>query len=69
MQIEDEQIQNIEALNPEKLNAYLLEKEKVSEILDRNLGLIDDKLLHSFNDITRIYDKMRDIEWENINND
>lgn len=69
IQIEDEQIQNIEALNPEKLNAYLLEKGKVSEILDRKLGLIDDKLLHSFNDITRIYDKMRDIEWESLNND
>lgn len=63
--IEDDEIQKLEPLNPRKLNAYLMEKENVSEILDEELGLIDDKLLNSFNDITRIYDKMRDIEWEN----
>ena len=57
IQIEDEQIQNIEALNPEKLNAYLLEKGKVSEILDRKLGLIDDKLLHSGHDDMDLYGK------------
>lgn len=65
MKIEDTEIQSIEALNPKNISAYYLSKDSFTNILDLKLGLIDDKLLHSFNDINRVYDKMRDIEWEN----
>lgn len=67
MKIDDIEIQNLEALSPKNISAYFLSKENISNILDSKLGLIDDKLLNSFNDINILYDKMRDIEWENTN--
>lgn len=67
MKIDDIEIQNLEALNSKNISAYFLSKENISNILDSKLGLIDDKLLNSFNDINILYDKMRDIEWENTN--
>ena len=67
MKIDDEDIKKLEPLNSKNISAYLLDKEKISDILNSNLGLIDDKLLSSFNEINTLYDKMRDIEWENTN--
>ncbi len=67
MKIDDEDIKKLEPLNSKNISAYLLGKEKISDILNSNLGLIDDKLLSSFNEINTLYDKMRDIEWENTN--
>lgn len=67
MKINDTEIQNIEALIPKNVSAYYLSKDSLTNILDSKVGLIDDKLLHSFNDINILYDKMRDIEWENTN--
>lgn len=67
MKIDDEDIKKVEPLNSKNISAYLLGKEKISDILNSNLGLIDDKLLSSFNEINTLYDKMRDIEWENSN--
>jgi hypothetical protein len=32
--------------------------------MDRNLGLVDDRLIAHFNEINILYDRMRDIEWE-----
>jgi len=46
------------------VKAFVLEDRQLTSILDEDLGLIDDKLLHIFNDINRVYDKMRDLEWE-----
>jgi len=63
--IDDKEIKNIEPLSYRKTTAYLLEENNIVNILDDELGLIDDKLLHNFNDINKIYDKMRDIEWDN----
>ncbi|MEA2027736.1 MAG: AAA family ATPase [Campylobacterota bacterium] len=63
---DDSEIAEIEALDPKnKITAYLLEDNKVINILDKEYGLLDDKLLQNFNDINRLYDKMRDIEWDN----
>ena len=67
MKIDDEDIKKLEPLNSKNISAYLLGKEKISDILNSNLGLIDDRLLSSFNEINTLYDKMRDIEWENTN--
>jgi predicted ATPase len=65
LNIEDEEIQNIEALSlKDKIAAYLLEDNEIVNILDDEYGLLDDKLLQNFNDINRLYDKMRDIEWD-----
>jgi predicted ATPase len=63
--IDDEEIKSIEPLSPKNISAYLLEDGKIISILNKNLGLLDDKFLHEFNHINNLYDKMRDIEWEN----
>lgn len=67
VQVFYEDIKKLEPLNSKNISAYLLDKEKISDILNSNLGLIDDRLLSSFNEINTLYDKMRDIEWENTN--
>ena len=64
LEIEDEEIENFPSLSPDKARAYYLEENKVTDIINKKFGLIDDKLLHNFNEITHLYDKMRDIEWE-----
>jgi len=63
--ITDNDIKNIEPLDPKNLKAYLLKEKDYIELLDDEIGLIDDKLLHNFNHLTMLYDKMRDIEFEN----
>jgi len=68
MRIEDNEIISLEALNPKKMKAYLLEYNNITSILDESLGLLDDKLLNNFNDINHLYDKMRDIEWNDNDN-
>lgn len=65
MNIEDEDIKGFEALSPQNIKAYLLEKENIISILDEKYGLLDDKLLQNFNELNILYDKMRDIEWDN----
>ncbi len=67
IKVEDKKIQEIEALNPKYTSAYLLDNGDLKNILNPEYGLLDDKLLHSFNSINRIYDQMRDIEWECLN--
>ena len=62
--IDDIEIKNLEPLNPEDVKAYLLEDEKITSLINKEFGLIDDKLLNEFNKISLIYEKMRDIEWE-----
>ncbi len=57
-------IKEFEPISSDKVGAYLFEDETIKDILDNETGLIDDKLLHSFNKINDIYDVMRDIEWE-----
>jgi hypothetical protein len=41
-----------------------LVKETGFCIMDRELGLVDDKLIAHFNEINSLYDIMRDIEWD-----
>jgi len=64
-EIEDKDIKNIQPLDPNNLKAYLLDDAKYINLLDEKSQLIDDKFLDDFNHLTLIYDKMRDIEWEN----
>ena len=57
-------IKKIKPFKSDRVGAYLFEDETIKDILDKNSGLIDDKLLNSLNNIDSIYEKMRDIEWE-----
>ena len=59
-------IKEFEEINPNQVSAYLFEDENIKNILDDEVKLIDDKLLHSFNNLNNIYDKMRDVEWDNL---
>ena len=65
MDIDDEEIKKVEPLSPKNLTAYLLENNDITSILNKKLGLLDDRFLQEFNDINSVYDKIRDIEWEN----
>jgi predicted ATP-dependent endonuclease of OLD family len=69
LDIKDKEIGQVVPLDPNKTKAYLLENSKLVNILDNELGLIDDKLLENFNEINFLYEKMRDIEWNNMNID
>ncbi|PHR57825.1 MAG: hypothetical protein COA44_04950 [Arcobacter sp.] len=71
--IKDEKIpDNIKSITPlscSLVSAYLFENNTIVDVLNKNEGLIDDKLIESFNDITKDYEVMRDIEYykENTN--
>jgi len=62
--IDDPEITKIEPLPPEKAHAFLLKDARMYDIMDKELGLVDDKLITHFNEINSIYDRMRDIEWD-----
>jgi len=61
--IDDKDILSLEPLDFNKATAYLLEKDNYISLIDKEYGLIDDKLLEEFNQLNLLYDKMRDIEW------
>jgi len=65
--VHDQDISVIEPLYPDMVKAYLVEDGQLQNIVHQDYGLIDDRLLHIFNKINGIYDKMRDIEWESAN--
>nr|WP_291323196.1 AAA family ATPase [Desulfonatronospira sp.] len=67
LEIQQVEIQNIMSLRQDMVKAYVLENSEATEILDEESGLIDDRLLHVFNDINMLYDRMRDMEWESRN--
>ncbi len=56
-------IKNLEPLNPKDLKAYLLKENYLEDILDKETELIDDKLLSELNNLSIIYEYIRDIEW------
>jgi predicted ATP-binding protein involved in virulence len=62
--INDEQIQQLEAVDYQDVSAYLLKDYAVISTMNKKFGLIDDGLLAYFNQINILYDKMRDLEWE-----
>jgi predicted ATP-binding protein involved in virulence len=67
--IEDEQIKNIIPLNHQEVKAYFIKKNEEIPLLDPEIFLIDDQLIHPFNELSKVYDKMRDIQWENTAHD
>lgn len=59
----DVEIDDLLPLAADDVCAYLMEASHLHPLMDAELGLIDDSLLVYFNQINRLYDKMRDIEW------
>ncbi len=62
--IQDEEILNTYSLSAEEITAYVITKEDETSLMNREVELLDDRLLENFNSINRLYDTMRDIEWE-----
>ena len=62
--IEDDIINRLSPIAPDDLKAYYMTKDELIPVLDTELNLIDDKLIHPYNSITAMYEKMRDIQWE-----
>jgi predicted ATP-binding protein involved in virulence len=64
LKLEDQDIQELYPLQPSDVEGYFLNTNEVQPLLDRSLGLLDDRLLENFNHISCIYEKMRSLEWE-----
>jgi len=60
--IDDKDILSLEPLDFNNATAYLLEEDDYISLIDKEYGLIDDKLLEEFNQLNLLYDRMRDIE-------
>lgn len=60
-------IKELLPLSPDQVTAYQLETDIIEPLIAADQGLLDDQLLTHFNEINRLYDKMRDIEWEHRN--
>ncbi len=67
--LEDKEIRQILPLSPSEVAAWYMTGNEVISLLDTELNLLDDRLIHPFNNLTKIYDKMRDIQWENQSHD
>lgn len=57
-------VQNLYPLEANDTKAYLVKNGHAESLLDSDVGLLDDRLLHYMNSINFLYDQMRDIEWE-----
>lgn len=57
----DNIINEIYPLSPDDTRVYYCESDKISSLLDPELLLIDDKLIHPFNSISSQYDQMSEL--------
>jgi predicted ATP-binding protein involved in virulence len=62
--IEDLEISRLLPLDPKDVTAYAITESGEESLMDERRGLLDDRLLDCFNTMTRRYEYMRDIEWE-----
>ncbi len=60
----EEDIKNIVPIAAADVAAYVLTATGEQSLLNTELGLLDDTLLNYFNELTQVYDRMRDLEWE-----
>ena len=63
-EIADKTIENIYPLSPMDLEAYYMTQTNLINLLDEEIELIDDRLIHPFNAISEVYERMRDIQWK-----
>jgi predicted ATP-binding protein involved in virulence len=66
---EEQEIMKIEPLAPIDVKAYFIREKGEISLIDPDIQLLDDQLLHSFNSISKIYDQMRDLQWKNTVHD
>ena len=57
------EIDSLLPLATEDVRVYRMENSQTQSLVDEASGLIDNTLLPDFNEINRLYDAMRDIEW------
>lgn len=57
------EIDSLLPLATEDVRVYRMENSQKQSLVDEASGLIDNTLLPDFNEINRLYDAMRDIEW------
>lgn len=63
--VESEQVRDLFPLDPADTAAYfMLGEHGFESLMDSELGLLDDRLIEPFNQMTMLFDQMRDIEWE-----
>lgn len=63
--IESDAILELVPLDPGDTAAYLMKGQAgVESLMDTELGLLDDRLIEPFNQLTMLFDRMRDIEME-----
>jgi len=61
----DPRVMEILPLDPAGVTAYAMDEHgNYQNMMDAELGLLDDHLLDVLNDINLVYEKMRDYEWE-----
>jgi predicted ATP-binding protein involved in virulence len=69
LSIKDKLIKNLFALNHHQTKAYFIGRDKETSLIDPEIHLIDDQLIHSFNELSKVYDQMRDLQWESTPHD
>jgi len=69
LQYKEPEIKKISPLNPVHVKVYFVRQNNVLSLIDPEIKLIDDKLIHPFNELSLLYDKMRDIQWESMQHD
>ena len=67
MIIKDKEIKQILPISPTEVSAYFISDSTEVSLMDPEIHLLDDKLIHPFNAISKLYDRMRDIQWANSN--
>ena len=57
-------IRNLYPLDPNDTAVYQITRDAEIDLMDREEGLTGDTLINNFNDVSRLYDLMRALEWE-----
>jgi predicted ATP-binding protein involved in virulence len=66
---DNEELKNILPLSHTQVAAYYLNADEEINLMDEEVKLLNDKLIHPFNALSETYERMRDIQWENKAND
>jgi len=66
---DDPIVNDIFPLSANDVEAYFFDNGNCLNILNREVNLIDDKLIHPFNDLAAVYDRMRDVQWKSEKHD
>jgi len=67
--IDDREINNIMPLSPQDVAAYYISDSGFLSLMDQEVELLDDKLIHPFNELSLLYDRMRDIQFNSQSHD